>query len=430
MNRPQLVAPHPSVRAAMLTAARRTMMAGPVRSHPKPPGMDTGVIYPPEPLTRVMLTRASTVESRRRPAPARGVVHMIVLAVEFPDCRLETSAASLDRLLFSDDLHPTGSLRDYYTQASYGKLLLTGEIAGPIMLPEPLAYYAGGQSGCGQYPHNAQRMVEDALAAAGDAFAWSDYDSNADGYVDILTIVHAGPGAEMTGSGDLIWSHQWVLPQVIVKGQTRLYAYMTLPEDGKLGVWAHELGHLALGWPDMYDTDMSSEGLGECCIMAGGSWVGNGDTPALPSAWCRAKQGWLDLVRPLENTRVTLPPSHCYQRGLTLWTPGMPTSLYYLAEYRGVGGFDSRLPGGPGLYVYRVDETKLGNADEAGGYQVALVQADGRRDLERGVNGGDAGDPFPGAMHAEVFEADDLGLRLTGIREDGALLTAMAEAKT
>ena len=43
---------------------------------------------------------------------------------------------------------------------------------------------------------------------------------------------------------------------------------------------AHELGHLLFGFPDLYDTDYTSEGIGDWCLMAAGSWNGGGDTPA------------------------------------------------------------------------------------------------------------------------------------------------------
>jgi immune inhibitor A len=77
----------------------------------------------------------------------------------------------------------------------------------------------------------------------------------------------------------------------------RTYAltYLTVPEDAKLGVIAHELGHLLFGWPDLYDSGPKggrvTEGLGDWCLMASGSWNNNGRTPGYPSAWCRHVQG-------------------------------------------------------------------------------------------------------------------------------------------
>ncbi|HBK59214.1 MAG TPA: hypothetical protein DDZ84_00260 [Firmicutes bacterium] len=53
-----------------------------------------------------------------------------------------------------------------------------------------------------------------------------------------------------------------------------------------VGIFAHEFGH-ALVLPDLYDYDGSSQGVGNWCLMAGGSWNwtdGSGDTPAQMSA--------------------------------------------------------------------------------------------------------------------------------------------------
>src|SRR5690606_39615492 len=48
-----------------------------------------------------------------------------------------------------------------------------------------------------------------------------------------------------------------------------------------IGVFAHEFGHI-FGIPDLYDTDNSSEGLGNWCLMAGGSYRCNGCTSHPP----------------------------------------------------------------------------------------------------------------------------------------------------
>ena len=62
-----------------------------------------------------------------------------------------------------------------------------------------------------------------------------------------------------------------------------------------IGIMAHELGH-DLTWPDLYDTDGSSDGVGNWSIMGSGSWnyvTTQGDSPSMPDAWLKWYQGWI-----------------------------------------------------------------------------------------------------------------------------------------
>ena len=135
-------------------------------------------------------------------------------------------------------------------------------------------------------------------------------------------------------------------------GGVNVLGFLTVPEDAQIGVFAHELGHLLFEWPDLYDTDYSSEGIGNWCLMAGGCWgfIGgnpHGSTPCHPSAWCKAQQNWIDLKveandESLRLFDVMLEP---YQVS-RLWARGHTTSLeYFLVENRQLTGFDSSLPG-------------------------------------------------------------------------------------
>lgn len=409
------VAPSPEVLRAMRDEFDTLVLSAPmgIRAHirlgeaqPHSPGLNDGTIYPPEELPeRVMTMAAAPAGAPASPGPVRGVVNVVAILVEFPDNRFTTDRSHFEQLLFSDGTHPTGSLRDYYTRASYGKVLISGEIHGPYELPNPYTFYAHGNSGTGSYPNNAQRMTEDAIAAANPDVDFSRFDPNGDGYVDALIIVHAGRGAEAVPSSDRvnhIWSHKWVISRKVTHDDISIYGYLTVPEDGKVGVWAHELGHLLFQWPDLYDTDYSSSGLGNWCVMAGGSWNNGGNTPALPSAWCKLSQGWVDADVITGKKAIALPRSADHQRILKLWTSGLPRAEYFLVENRQWHGFDAHLPG-QGLLVFHVDEAQAGNAKEPH-YKVALAQADGLRDLEQKADSGDAGDPYPGSSDNRVFD--------------------------
>src|SRR5206468_11816996 len=111
---------------------------------------------------------------------------------------------------------------------------------------------------------------------------WDKFDVNGDGRIDALSVVHAGTGAEVKGSGTgEIWSHKSIITSKIsVTNHTFALGYLTVPEDSKLGVIAHEMGHLLFQWPDLYDAENNgtrvTEGLGSWCLMAAGSWNNGG----------------------------------------------------------------------------------------------------------------------------------------------------------
>lgn len=160
---------------------------------------------------------------------------------------------------------------------------------------------------------------------------------------------------------------------------------------------------IVFGWPDLYDTDNSSSGIGGWCLMSYGSWGGGGDKPVHPSAWCKASQGWVDVTNETENHTITVDEVKSVQKINRLWKDGDASSKeYFLLENRGVTGFDQYLPAG-GLLVWHIDENIYGNTDE-NHPQVGLVQADGLDQLKIGSYG-DGGDPFPGITHNTTFNA-------------------------
>ena len=74
--------------------------------------------------------------------------------------------------------------------------------------------------------------------------------------------------------------------------------YTTEPENGGLGVFAHEFGH-DLGLPDLYDTAGGDNGTGFWTLMSAGSWLNHGTdsigtTPGYMGAWEKLQLGWLD----------------------------------------------------------------------------------------------------------------------------------------
>ena len=350
----------------------------------------------------------------------------LVLLLDFPDKPATATPAHFDSLLFTRGWR-TGSLRDYYLEVSRGRLDVSeGGVFGWYRMPHDYGWYVDGQRGFGVYPHNAQRLAEDALAAAHAAGVdLADYDNDGpdgvprsrgshddDGLVDGIFLVHAGPGFELTGNYNDIHSHEWGVHTPVVLDGTTAWLYSMEPEDGTVGVFCHEYGHV-LGLPDLYDTGdtWGASGVGDWSLMGTGSWIGTlalGDTPVHLDAWSKTQLGFVtaDTVRTWRE-RVSIAPTETAAGQIfRLATPGRPPSEYFLVENRQPLGFDRGIRG-PGLVIYHVDESVARNDDPLH-YKVAVVQADGLHQLE-GKNfpdRGDGGDPFPGASARARFGGD------------------------
>ncbi|MDN5853548.1 MAG: M6 family metalloprotease domain-containing protein, partial [Actinomycetia bacterium] len=214
-------------------------------------------------------------------------------------------------------------------------------------------------------------------------------------------VVHAGSGAEQTGAAEDIWSHKWVLPDERTVEGAKVFGYLTIPEDAKIGVCAHEIGHLVFGWPDLYDTDYSSEGVGDWCLMGGGSWGLGGERPTHPSAWCKSNQGWVDVANQATDAELTIADVKSGRKVHRLWKDGVQANEYFLVENRMQDGYDDSLPG-EGLLIWHIDDAVDSNRDERH-FKVGLLQADGLRDLETGADRGDGGDSYPGTSGNSAF---------------------------
>ncbi|MGW0704986.1 immune inhibitor A domain-containing protein [Streptomyces sp. NPDC002643] len=236
----------------------------------------------------------------------------------------------------------TESMKKYYEKQSSGRYSVEGEVSDWVKVPYNEARY--GNNACGQSTcSSVWNVVSDGLnswvdqqKAAGRTDAeikadvaefdqWDRYDfdgdgdfNEPDGYIDHFQIVHAGED-ESAGGGvqgtDAIWAHRWYAFGTNAGvtgpdgnklggakiGDTGIWVgdYTIQPENGGLGVFAHEYGH-DLGLPDHYDTTGGGENsTGFWTLMSSGSWLGTGedsigDLPGDMTAWDKLQLGWLN----------------------------------------------------------------------------------------------------------------------------------------
>jgi immune inhibitor A len=242
---------------------------------------------------------------------------------------------------------------DYYKKQSSGRYTINGRVIDWVRVPYNEARY-GNNSCNSNVCSTVWYLIRDAInqwvadrKAAGltnqqihDELAefdkWDRYDADGDGnfdepdgYIDHFQIVHAGEGEE-TGGGaqgsNAIWSHRWYTayqgigawgPPGAPQGGMEFGGagtfgnlggpdavgiwvgdYTMQPENGGLGVFAHEYAH-DLGLPDQYDTNAGENSTGFWTIMSSGSYLGDGTTdlgsrPGDFSAWEKFQLGWLN----------------------------------------------------------------------------------------------------------------------------------------
>ena len=241
----------------------------------------------------------------------------------------------------------------YYETQSSGRYSVDGDVTEWVKVPFNEALY--GRNYCGGIVcATSKALVRDALAMWVDSQLKSgktmeqvqdylktfdiqdrydiDGDGNfqePDGVIDHFQLVHAG-GDEAAGDPnqgtDAIWSHRWqsqpparrplgvgvdvgsngglVSSTDVPDNPTGMwvYDYTVQPENGGLGVFAHEFGH-DLGLPDLYDTSGNTGGAENntafWTLMSSGANIGDGgpdgigDDPTDLGAYELFQLGWL-----------------------------------------------------------------------------------------------------------------------------------------
>src|SRR5262249_47009802 len=149
-----------------------------------------------------------------------------------------------------------------------------------VTLPHDRNYYAADSWGVNAIgtPNNDYGLFSDAISACDPQVDFSRFDLDGDGFVDMLWIVHAGPGGETTGRrpdlrsltsrASASWNNgsaaetDDIVPGTLTQHE-RIDRFTILPElsgfhpgqPAEIGVFCHEFGH-TLGLPDLYDTSV------------------------------------------------------------------------------------------------------------------------------------------------------------------------------
>lgn len=124
-----------------------------------------------------------------------------------------------------------GSVSDYFSAQSLGKLNITFDVVGPYTLGTVASYGKDENHNGQRYDTNPQGMISAACGkAASDGVDFSKYDWDGDGQVEEVYVIYAGEGQATGGSTDTVWPHKSQLSKPTVLARTApQFTYMLAP---------------------------------------------------------------------------------------------------------------------------------------------------------------------------------------------------------
>lgn len=379
---------------------------------------------------------------------------VLVVLVDFANISFTYSDADFATLMFG----ASNSVKDFYLDNSEDAFVLTPATESYGTANDGIVHVtaATNHPNYGKTLNSWRGVAGGYLSLTNGSVDFSAYDTNANGTVspDELSVVIITAGYENAYGGDSAltpraWGHASSFTSAVTLDGKSLSQYTIFGEAhatslankhvATIGIMCHELGHLMLGLPDLYDIDGGSNGIGDWGLMGGGNWnaVGSysGDSPSWLSAWCRARVG---MQEPVDITSATPGASlEEVESGgdiYRLWIDKYKSfGQYMLLENRQQTGYDAGLPGG-GLLVWHVDDQQVSNANEARKW-IDLEEADGLTQLDDETSNGDGGDVYPGSSANTVFNdgstpnsrdysGASTGISVSNISASGAAMTA------
>ncbi len=377
------------------------------------------------------ITEGLLTKQRKMPSDFKGV---IILA-QFEDKHFSSSNINeeMTSMINSQNYNEngaTGSVRDYFYDNSFGNFDPQFTIIGPVTLDYPQKYAQGTDNG--------QELVRNACEKAAPWVDFSQFDLDGDGKVDMVYVIFAGHGANVSGNdANLIWPHAYELGswQIQLNGvycnryacSTELQGGMNSTVRDGIGTICHEFGHV-LGLPDFYDTDYEKNGSAPhpdtWSVMASGSYLNNSYTPCGYSAFERYALGWATPTLLNEKATYTLEAVNVSNKSYRI--NSAVDKEFFILENRQQTGWDKYLPG-HGMLVFRVDSTNarvweyntINNNPNHVYYE--LLRADN-------PNNTGLGNPFPGLLNVTAISDDTSpGLRSwTGVKT-GVKITDISE---
>ena len=388
----------------------------------------------------------SAADSDSKFKQVSGNVLGLTLLVDFPDVSGTISQQAVEdytNKVGYTDYNNAHSIRDYWSTVSGDKLDFQNVVTEYYTAAHPLSYYTDPSVA---YGVRARELINEALTDLDrQGFNFSRLTTDSFGTISALSMFYAGSRTNAWAQG--LWPHKGSLvPNFSADGVTaKNYQITDMTNELSVGTFIHEIGHLLLGWPDLYDKGQDSRGIGTYGVMGSGSGFRKRPTP--PNPWLRHDAGWTEVTElntdfdaEAPNGKITLAAnSHSAYR----WTNPANVHESFYIEARTKTDQDLYLPD-QGLLIWHIDANKYSNNEQdmtpEHHYMVSVVQADGQHDLENKLNYGDSQDLFDASSYDEFspntlansnwWNGDESGLTLTNISDIGGVMTFNKKSTT
>lgn len=331
-----------------------------------------------------------------------------------------------------------GCVNKYFNDISFGKFNPTFDVYGPVKVKERTSYYSKDRN----------KLVEDACKAADELinFASPIYDSDGDGYVDVVCVIYAGYGSNILPNPD--W---WIWPASSTCNVTfdgaklsrylvcnELFGYWGVSKTepyykiNGIGLFCHEFSH-CLGLPDFYPTNtyarVDNQEMEYWDLMDGGEYLKQGYCPPPYTAWERETMGWISIDTLTTNQKgIRLSTVDKDGKAYRFINPNDPNKREHFMLENIQNEEWNEFQKGHGLLVYHVNYGDFVNSSDhpnntRGLPHMAVVPADGlllsSYVLDNHINPETnnyytqndyfrqhEGDPFPGSNNVTVLKYD------------------------
>ena len=343
--------------------------------------------------------------------PWKNQKKVLVLLLEWSDRPSSINVSEVEEAFFGESL----SLKKFFHENSSG----TYDISGEVMPWRSSSLKWEELSSC-----QLNTIVQEAWQVFSSDIEISSYDSDSNGKIDHLFILHSGRiRARSDMESPCVFMNFSKADHTAILQSQGAWIY---GNHVPIGYYLHEAGHQYFNLPDLYgDHHHGHYGIGMWGIMGLGAWGVHNQIPTedmfrYPSHFepkSKEVMGWGHfqyIDSRVEN--VTLRPVET--SGDIVVVKNLQGGENFYLEYRSAQGFSENYLG-HGLLIWK-------------GYK--LVQADGRDDLNSGTdlgrnptppideNFGDASDPFPGSGDVRYYHDQETGIILKNIRlEEGVV---------